>query len=157
MKQKIAFYENQALMRQMFTKYQNNVREQAKYGAMLEPLKFAEWKSALLEVSGAKGISPYDYTMKDLKEVNQFIMRSSKRQLTRNQTNALHDNLGSGAWADELSSEEAVEVEMFLRERGYYEAAESGNAHQWFAFNGMDLKDLLETLGLASWHMFFNS
>ena len=141
----------------MFTKYQNNVREQAKYGAMLEPLKFAEWKSTLLEVSSAKGINPYDYTMKGLKEVNQFIMRSSKRQLTRNQTNALQNNLASGAWADELSSDEAVEVEMFLRDRGYYAAVDRGEVSQWFAFNGMDLKDFLETLGLASWHMFFNS
>lgn len=145
------------LKRKLYGEYIKGVAREGKKGAVGEPLSFQEWQAdfdMLTEVIPKSGIN---YTMTELRKINKQVITSSKRTLTRKQNRALEENLGSGDWADELSSEQAVEVEMFLRERGYYAAADRGEARQWFAFNGMDLRDFLETMGLASWHMFFNS
>ena len=144
-------------MRKLYGEYVKGVQREGKKMAVAEPLSFAEWQadfSVSLEYNPASGVN---YSMTELRRLNKEMINSSKRTLTRRQNRALETSFESGNWGDELSSEEAVEVHQFLAERGYYEAKESGQLRQWFAFNGADFRDMLEAMNLSSWHMFFNS
>lgn len=145
------------IMRKLYNEYKKGVEREGKKGAVLDPLSYAYWKADFSKVLSDTPKTGKEYSMTELRNVNKMVISSNKNQLSRKANRALESNLASGEWADDLSNEEAAEVEEFLQSNGYYDAVNTGKAREWFAFHGVELRDFLETMGLASWHMFFNS
>lgn len=148
---------NDEIMRKLYNEYKKGVEREGKKGAVSEPLSYAYWKADFTTALSDTPKTGKEYSMTELRNVNKMVISSSKNQLSRKANRALENSLASGDWTNELSNEEAAEVEEFLHANGYYEAANTGKAREWFAFHGVELRDFLETMGLASWHMFFNS
>ena len=138
----------------MYQEYLSGMRREGRKGAMNEPLTKVEWTAEFQFVSEeVLGERPF-YSNTELRRINSMMVKSSRRQLTRSQRNALENGLTTGNWADDLTAEEEAEINQFLEELGFTEAA---NKREWLNFHGRDFTDKLESIGIANWSIFFNS
>lgn len=138
----------------MYQEYLSGMRREGRKGAMNKPLTKVEWTAEFQFVSEeVLGERPF-YSNTELRRINSMMVKSSRRQLTRSQRNALENNLTTGNWADDLTAEEEAEIDQFLEELGFTEAA---NKREWLNFHGRDFADKLESIGIANWSVFFNS
>ena len=148
---------NNEILRKLYGEYVKGVEREAKKGAVLAPLSYAEWSSDFQFSLAETPKTGKEYSMTELRKVNKTMINTNKDQLSRKQSRAVEANLLGGDWRNELTAEEVALVEEQLRNSGYYEALNSGRVRQWMAFHGTEFSSFLEDLGLQSWHMFFNS
>ena len=138
----------------MYQEYLSGMRRAARKGAMNKPLTKVEWAAEFQFVSEETLGEHPSYSNTELRKVNSIMINSSKRQLTRSQRNALESKLAAGDWADDLTEAEEAEINQFLEEFGFTEAAKK---REWLNFYGKDFIDRLEAIGIANWSIFFNS
>lgn len=138
----------------LYQEYLSGVRRAARKGAMDKPLTKVEWATEFGVVTEAMLGERPSYSNTELRRVNSMVVNRTKRQLTRSQRNALERGLAAGDWINDLTDEEQAEINQFLEDFGYVDAA---NKREWLNFYGRDLADRIESLGIANWSIFFNS